>query len=74
VIESQQADKVAIFTKMHHSTIDGISGANMMAYLFDLEPEPAVPPRDPRWGRSRAHAGQCRVDRARRSRGTQSPL
>jgi WS/DGAT/MGAT family acyltransferase len=29
---------VALVTKMHHSTIDGVSGANMLGRLFDLEP------------------------------------
>ncbi|HUC38116.1 MAG TPA: wax ester/triacylglycerol synthase family O-acyltransferase [Acidimicrobiales bacterium] len=44
VIEGLANGQVAIFAKMHHSTIDGISGANMMVYLFDLEPEPAGSP------------------------------
>jgi diacylglycerol O-acyltransferase / wax synthase len=43
VIEGLANGRVALFAKMHHSTIDGISGANMMVYLFDLEPRP-VPP------------------------------
>jgi diacylglycerol O-acyltransferase / wax synthase len=44
VIEGLANGHVAIFAKMHHSTIDGISGANMMVYLFDLEPAPSNPP------------------------------
>jgi diacylglycerol O-acyltransferase len=44
VIEGLADGRVGIFAKMHHSTIDGISGANMMVYLFDLEAEPANPP------------------------------
>jgi WS/DGAT/MGAT family acyltransferase len=47
VVENLQDDKIAIFAKMHHSTIDGISGANMMVYLFDLEAEPDAPPEIP---------------------------
>ena len=47
VIEGLEGGKVALFAKMHHSTIDGISGANMMVHLFDLEPAPSSPPEIP---------------------------
>jgi len=47
VIEGLAGGKVAVFAKMHHSTIDGISGANLMVYLFDLEPVPSSPPEIP---------------------------
>lgn len=47
VIEGLADGKVALFAKMHHSTIDGISGANLMVHLFDLEPHPAAPPAVP---------------------------
>jgi WS/DGAT/MGAT family acyltransferase len=30
---------VAMLTKIHHAVIDGLSGAEIMAVLFDLEPE-----------------------------------
>jgi diacylglycerol O-acyltransferase len=43
VVEGLAGGKVALFAKMHHSTIDGISGANLMVYLFDLEPVPSEP-------------------------------
>ncbi|MHB8438430.1 MAG: WS/DGAT/MGAT family O-acyltransferase [Acidimicrobiales bacterium] len=46
-IEGLADGNVALFAKMHHSTIDGISGANMMVYLFDLEADPASPPEIP---------------------------
>lgn len=38
VIEGVEFNRVALVVKMHHATIDGVSGANMMAHLFDLEP------------------------------------
>ena len=38
VVEGLEAPHVAMVAKMHHSTIDGISGANLMAHLLDLEP------------------------------------
>ena len=44
VVEGLAEGNVALVAKMHHATIDGISGANMMMYLFDLEPQPAAPP------------------------------
>ncbi len=48
VIEGLADGRVAILVKMHHATIDGVSGANMMGHLFDLEPVPPVssPPPD----------------------------
>ncbi|MHB8328281.1 MAG: wax ester/triacylglycerol synthase domain-containing protein [Acidimicrobiales bacterium] len=44
VSEGVHNGNVSIVAKMHHSTIDGISGANMMGHLFDLEPRPVAPP------------------------------
>jgi diacylglycerol O-acyltransferase len=51
VIEGLTDGRVAIVVKMHHSTIDGVSGATMMGHLLDLEPVPpfsARPPEDRR--------------------------
>jgi diacylglycerol O-acyltransferase len=44
VIEGLKQDRVGVVTKVHHSAIDGSSGADLMVHLFDLEPEPADPP------------------------------
>ncbi len=38
VIEGMEEPYVALAVKMHHSTIDGVSGANLMGHLLDLEP------------------------------------
>jgi diacylglycerol O-acyltransferase len=32
-------DLVAVFTKMHHATVDGVSGANLVSHLCSLEPD-----------------------------------
>ena len=48
VIEGLADGRVAVLVKMHHSTIDGVSGASMMGHLLDLEP--LLPPPLPRWG------------------------
>jgi diacylglycerol O-acyltransferase / wax synthase len=37
-VEGLPDRRVALITKMHHSTIDGVSGANVIGALFDLEP------------------------------------
>jgi len=43
VVEGLADERVALIVKMHHSTIDGVSGANMMGILLDLEPKPSTP-------------------------------
>ena len=40
VIEGLKHGRVGIVTKVHHSAIDGASGADLMVHLFDLEPAP----------------------------------
>jgi WS/DGAT/MGAT family acyltransferase len=54
VVEGLAHGNVAVVAKMHHSTIDGISGANMMVYLFDLAPEPAATAPGPEAGDTEA--------------------
>lgn len=51
VVEGLEDGHVALVTKMHHSAIDGTSGADLMVHLFDLEAEPAPvpPPPEGRW-------------------------
>jgi WS/DGAT/MGAT family acyltransferase len=43
VVEGLEDGKIALVTKMHHSTIDGVSGAELLGVLFDQEPDPAAP-------------------------------
>jgi diacylglycerol O-acyltransferase len=38
IVEGVENGKVALVAKMHHSTIDGVSGAELLGVLFDLEP------------------------------------
>ena len=53
-------EKVVVFSKMHHATVDGVSGSNLISHLCSLEPdaaplasdENADPPARPRRGRS----------------------
>jgi diacylglycerol O-acyltransferase len=48
IVEGRADGLLAIVSKVHHSSVDGITGANMMAELFDLEPdaEPRQAPPD----------------------------
>jgi WS/DGAT/MGAT family acyltransferase len=43
IVEGRKDGLIGIVSKLHHSSIDGVTGANMMAELFDLEPD--APPR-----------------------------
>jgi WS/DGAT/MGAT family acyltransferase len=44
VIEGLKRDRIGVVTKVHHSAIDGSSGADLMVHLFDLQPEVSDPP------------------------------
>ncbi len=44
VVEGLEDGSAALVTKMHHATIDGITGADLMAHLLDLEPGASDPP------------------------------
>ena len=40
IVEGLEHDNVGLVSKIHHSTIDGVSGAELLTQLFDLEPNP----------------------------------
>jgi WS/DGAT/MGAT family acyltransferase len=44
IIEGIEHGAVALFARMHHATIDGVSGATLATSILDLEPEPTGPP------------------------------
>ncbi len=46
VIEGLPEDRWAVLTKVHHAMVDGIAGTDLLAAVFDIEPEPAPPPED----------------------------
>ena len=53
VIEGYEDDKVVVFSKMHHATVDGVSGSNLISHLCSLEAD--APPMSlagtPKYGR-----------------------
>jgi len=54
IVEGLENGHVALIGKMHHSTVDGVSGANMMVHLLDLEPGGTRPPAESDWKPERA--------------------
>jgi WS/DGAT/MGAT family acyltransferase len=71
VVEGLENGQVATISKMHHSTIDGVSGANILAHLLDLAPEPTEERPPSRWEPERepsdaAMLGQALAWRLRR--------
>lgn len=58
-LASEDEAKVVVFIKMHHATVDGVSGANLVSHLCAIEPDAAplagdaeqqTHPRDPSRG------------------------
>jgi diacylglycerol O-acyltransferase / wax synthase len=45
VIEGVEHDAVVVVARMHHATIDGVTGSSLVTSILDLEPNPA--PRTP---------------------------
>jgi diacylglycerol O-acyltransferase len=46
VIQGLEGGRVALLSKIHHSVLDGVSGAEILASLYDLEPSGReLPPR-----------------------------
>ncbi|MDO5504316.1 MAG: wax ester/triacylglycerol synthase family O-acyltransferase, partial [Actinomycetia bacterium] len=47
LITGLSGGRMAIYTKLHHAAIDGVSGVEILSILFDLTPEPReVPAQD----------------------------
>jgi len=49
IIEGLKKGRVGFLTKVHHAAVDGVTGASLLAHLFDMEREPGSrPPPPPR--------------------------
>jgi len=44
IVEGLANGRIAVIAKMHHSTVDGMSGAALLSVLFDLEADPGPDP------------------------------
>ena len=44
VVEGLENGHIGVLAKVHHSLVDGVTGAELMVHLFDLEPNPAPEP------------------------------
>jgi WS/DGAT/MGAT family acyltransferase len=47
LVERYEKDSFALVCKTHHALVDGVSGVDIMAVLFDLEPDPPAPAEPP---------------------------
>ena len=67
MVEGLEHGRLAIVPKVHHSIIDGVSGAQVMAAFFDLS---SVPAPIPLFGRATVprSRGTCRGRGSERSR------
>lgn len=46
LVEGLEDGRVGVLAKVHHSMVDGVTGAEIMVHLFDLEPLPLPSPDD----------------------------
>src|SRR5262245_19598514 len=44
LIDGYRGDRSALFAKVHHCMIDGVSGVQLLGVMFDASPNPAPPP------------------------------
>ena len=65
LIHGLEDGSMAMLTKIHHSTVDGLSGAEIMGVLFDLEPDRPRAAERGRRAPQRAHPGRARDARPR---------
>ncbi|EUA69985.1 wax ester synthase-like Acyl-CoA acyltransferase domain protein [Mycobacteroides abscessus subsp. bolletii 1513] len=49
VIETGDTNRLVVMTKMHHASVDGVTGANLMSALCGLEPDAEAPSPRPVW-------------------------
>ncbi len=57
LIQGLEGGLAATLTKIHHSVVDGVSGAEILAILFDLEPDGREVPREPAAFQTSRHPG-----------------
>ncbi|HEX4718004.1 MAG TPA: wax ester/triacylglycerol synthase family O-acyltransferase [Thermoleophilaceae bacterium] len=72
LVEGLEGNRFALLSKTHHSLVDGVSGADLMTVLFDLTPEPTVPPESPeKWQPRPVPSGPQLLAEALLERGTE---
>jgi WS/DGAT/MGAT family acyltransferase len=49
IVQGLEGDRFALLSKVHHSLVDGVSGADLMTVLFDITREPADAPPAEMW-------------------------
>jgi diacylglycerol O-acyltransferase / wax synthase len=47
LVHNVEGGRFAMITKTHHCLVDGVSGVDIATVLFDVEPDPALPPEPP---------------------------
>ncbi len=47
LVDNVEGGRFAMITKTHHGLVDGVSGVDIATVLFDVEPNPDLPPEPP---------------------------
>lgn len=49
IVEGLRDRRFALITKIHHAMVDGVAGADLLAQLLRVTPDPSVPAAPPPW-------------------------
>ena len=60
LVEGMADDRWALVSKVHHCMVDGVSGADLLSVVLDVEPQPNLPEAQP-WSPTPEPSGMAKV-------------